>query len=378
MIIPSQNKRPSLWSRLTRRNRQVESAPSALMDPEAFLLQIRKECFRADRRNIEFCLGEFLAGNESLTPDKLDFLFEIFQGRLRLTDELGLFQGNLSALLPDTPEAGAYKIANELVDLAGEHGLEINFEISVYPDDFPADLEAGGQDSTVSRKDKPGNQKISGKVVNANTNGANTIKFYRSVPKLKRLFDFSASLCGLLVFSPFMLAAAVAIKASSKGPILFLQRREGKDGVPFTIIKFRTMVVDAEEIKKKLMHLNEQDGPAFKIEEDPRLTNVGRVIRKYCIDELPQLFNVLRGEMSMVGPRPLPVVESVACERWQRRRLNVLPGMTCYWQVDGGREVSFDDWMRMDLQYIDDASMKVDLKLLYDTARVALLGRGSV
>ena len=175
-----------------------------------------------------------------------------------------------------------------------------------------------------------------------------------------------------------MLAAAGAIKYSSKGPVFFLQHREGKDGKRFGILKFRTMVVNAEALQTDLLNQSEQDGPSVQANNDPRVTKVGKYLRKSCIDELPQLWNVLKGDMSLVGPRPLPLHESLACTAWQRARLTVLPGLTCTWQAYGGRDVKFAQWMQMDLDYIKRRSFWFDLRLIFDTACIALMHRGSV
>jgi lipopolysaccharide/colanic/teichoic acid biosynthesis glycosyltransferase len=197
-------------------------------------------------------------------------------------------------------------------------------------------------------------------------------------PGWKRAIDIVGAGTGLVVLSPILLGAWAAIRLTSKGPALFRQSREGKDGQPFDILKFRTMVIDAEARQAELRDVSEQDGPAFKLKDDPRITAVGRYLRKSCIDELPQLINILRGEMSLVGPRPLPVGESKACGSWQRVRLTVLPGLTCIWQARGGRNVSFDQWMRMDLEYIRTRSLRNDIKLILETAYIALMQRGSV
>jgi lipopolysaccharide/colanic/teichoic acid biosynthesis glycosyltransferase len=199
-----------------------------------------------------------------------------------------------------------------------------------------------------------------------------------TTPWWKRTIDIIGAGVGLVVLSPVLLTAAVAIKVSSPGPVLFRQKREGKGGKSFDILKFRTMVVDAEAKQDELKDVSEQDGPAFKLKDDPRITSVGSKLRKSCVDELPQLVNVLMGEMSLVGPRPLPVSESTECEPWQRMRLTVLPGLTCTWQARGGRQVSFDQWMRMDLDYIKNQSFVSDVRLIMETAFIALLQRGSV
>jgi lipopolysaccharide/colanic/teichoic acid biosynthesis glycosyltransferase len=192
----------------------------------------------------------------------------------------------------------------------------------------------------------------------------------------KRLIDMTVGSLGLLLALPIMAAVALAIKASGSGPILFKQRRSGLGGKPFTIYKFRTMVVDAESKKAQLRHQSEQDGPAFKIKHDPRITRVGRILRESSLDELPQLFNVLKGDMSLVGPRPLPVEESNLCATWHRRRLDVTPGLTCIWQIQGRSSVSFAEWIRMDRRYIRALSIWQDIKLILLTVPSVLARRG--
>lgn len=194
---------------------------------------------------------------------------------------------------------------------------------------------------------------------------------------LKRLFDIFASTLALLVLAPLMIAVAVLIKLTSKGPILFKQERVGLHGRPFKMYKFRSMVINAEALKETLAAKNEQSGPVFKIKDDPRVTSIGRFIRKYSIDELPQFINVLRGDMSIVGPRP-PVHKEVAqYEGWQRRRLSVRPGLTCIWQVSGRNQISFKEWMYLDMRYIDHWSLSSDLGLIFKTFPVVLTGRGA-
>jgi len=182
----------------------------------------------------------------------------------------------------------------------------------------------------------------------------------------------------LILISPVLLVTTIAIRIDSSGPILFRQKRVGLNGRIFTFYKFRSMVRDAEEVRKKIEHLNEMSGPVFKIKNDPRLTRVGRFIRKYSIDELPQLFNVLKGDMSLVGIRP-PIPEEVEkYEGWQRRRLSMKPGITCIWQVNGRNKVDFEQWMRMDLSYIDNWSHKLDFELLLKTIPAVIFTRGAM
>jgi len=196
---------------------------------------------------------------------------------------------------------------------------------------------------------------------------------------IKQAIDLVGAFVLTLFASPVFVIAAVAIRLTSPGPILFRQQRCGLNGQPFTMLKFRSMNSDAEQRKHELAALNEMGGPVFKVTNDPRITPVGRILRKFSIDEFPQLFNVLRGEMSLVGPRPLPVDE---VERFDdpahRRRLSVKPGLTCLWQVSGRNNVKdFAEWVRLDLEYIDNWSLWLDLKILWRTIPVVLAGTGA-
>lgn len=194
---------------------------------------------------------------------------------------------------------------------------------------------------------------------------------------LKRLFDIAASAGALWLLMPLLVSVAVIIKLTSRGPIFFKQSRVGLHGKPFNMLKFRSMVTNAEELKAKLEKLNEMSGPVFKMKNDPRVTRIGRFIRKYSIDELPQFINVLRGDMSIVGPRPPVAPEVAKYEAWQRRRLSVRPGLTCIWQVSGRNQISFEEWMYLDMQYIDHWSLKGDINLILKTVPVVLTGRGA-
>jgi exopolysaccharide biosynthesis polyprenyl glycosylphosphotransferase len=196
---------------------------------------------------------------------------------------------------------------------------------------------------------------------------------------LKQAIDIVGALFLITLFSPLMLVAALLIKLTSRGPILFRQQRSGLNGEPFMMYKFRSMVTNAEQLKHELAALNEMTGPVFKISQDPRITKVGKFLRRFSIDEMPQLFNVICGEMSLVGPRPLPVDEVKRFDDLaHRRRLSVKPGLTCLWQVLGRNDVSdFKEWVRLDLEYIDHWSLWLDLKILWLTVPVVLLGKGA-
>jgi exopolysaccharide biosynthesis polyprenyl glycosylphosphotransferase len=194
---------------------------------------------------------------------------------------------------------------------------------------------------------------------------------------LKRLLDLFVSLVMLIVLFPLMALTAILIKLTSPGPVFFIQKRVGMNQREFKLYKFRSMVANAEERKSALLHLNERDGPAFKIENDPRITPLGRFLRKTSIDELPQLFNVLTGKMSLVGPRP-PLPEEVEKYEWLfRKRLSVKPGITCIWQISGRNNVSFERWMEMDHEYIENWTVWLDLQILLKTIPAVLFSRGA-
>lgn len=183
----------------------------------------------------------------------------------------------------------------------------------------------------------------------------------------KRITDVLFSGIGLIILSPVFVIVAIAIKLDSKGPIFFKQDRVGKDEEIFSMYKFRSMVVNAEELKKALENQNEMSGPMFKMKKDPRITRVGRFIRKTSIDELPQLVNVIKGDMSLVGPRPSLPKEVEQFEPWMKERLTVQPGITCFWQVMGRNSIPFEEWMKLDVKYVRERNYFLDIKLIFKT-----------
>jgi exopolysaccharide biosynthesis polyprenyl glycosylphosphotransferase len=194
---------------------------------------------------------------------------------------------------------------------------------------------------------------------------------------VKRAMDIIIASILLLLLMPFILLISLTVKLSSPGPVIYRQVRCGLYGRRFVLYKFRSMIEGAEDVLWEIMHLNEMEGPVFKMRDDPRVTPLGRFMRKSSIDEWPQFWNVLKGDMSLVGPRaPLPE-EVQAYTRWQRRRLSVKPGITCLWQISGRSEIDFHEWMKLDLQYIDNWSLLLDLKILARTFPVVLLGKGA-
>lgn len=194
---------------------------------------------------------------------------------------------------------------------------------------------------------------------------------------VKRAIDVVGALVLLLLLSPVFLIIVICIKFDSPGVIIFRQKRLGLGGRAFIFYKFRSMCVDAEKSKTKILHLNEVSGPIFKIRNDPRITRVGKFMRRYSLDELPQLFNVLKGDMSFVGPRPPLPDEVEKYEDWQLRRLSVIPGITCLWQISGRSKLSFDEWVELDLKYIESRSIWLDLKILMKTIPAVLSADGA-
>ena len=193
----------------------------------------------------------------------------------------------------------------------------------------------------------------------------------------KRIFDVALSFTALVVFSPVLLCIAAMIRVTSPGPVLFRQTRCGLGGRRFMLYKFRSMINNAEQMRAELHQLNELDGPVFKISEDPRITTVGRWLRRFSLDELPQLWNILRGDMSFVGPRPAVPEEVEQYEDWQRRRLRMRPGLTCTWVLEGRNHIDFKRWMQLDLTYIDNWSLWLDFKIFLRTIPIVLSGRGA-
>lgn len=373
MIIRSQQKGETLWQRFLRWARPVSPRQCpGLVSAKTMQYELARETSRSNRRtsNQEFALVIL----RFLDPDAQNHLNDLvpsIANRLRISDTIGWFEDQVAVLLPETDREGAMLVANDLAKIGLAHAMRFDTEVRVYPWD----------DELVHAVDeqKADSHNTGDKVVDELSAHAK-IAFQPMIatPWWKRMVDMVGASAGLICLWPVFAAAAIAIKLEGPGPVFFKQKREGKDGKCFDIWKFRTMYRDADDQKEDLRHISEQEGPAFKLTDDPRVTGVGRYLRKSCIDELPQLINVLRGEMSLVGPRPLPVNESLACKSWQRHRLRALPGLTCNWQIEGNRETRFNNWMRMDLQYLRRRSFFYDLKLILKTAVLAVMHRGSV
>ncbi|WP_235034361.1 sugar transferase [Roseiconus lacunae] len=411
--------------------------PDALIGGIEFNREVARERLRAVRRAIPFCVVTIdLAIEQSERRRRIkrseqrsseQKLRDILRYRVRSTDyKAQLGPQRFAVLLVDTPEMGGRAALDRIESLCESRGLQALLTLKVHdPDGFhsndngqdvrsnltdfggrrrndvsdsfdsteipwsPVDYGSSESDGVACvaspprtlRSEQTAETRLAGRrcqtSVQWSLNDENVCRSKIRRRWNKRMLDVGGAAVGLVVLSPIFLVVAIAIKLTSSGPVFFRQIREGKGGRPFVILKFRTMVVDAEQQQDELKSASHRDGPAFKIKNDPRVTAVGKFLRKTCIDELPQLINVLRGEMSLVGPRPLPWHESQACDRWHRRRLDVKPGMTCHWQIDKTAATTFDDWMRLDLQYVDRSSTWQDLRLIARTTVVPMTGRGS-
>jgi exopolysaccharide biosynthesis polyprenyl glycosylphosphotransferase len=308
-----------------------------------------------------------LAGDESTTWDLAGFVdsadapgasVEIEQRRLGTVEDLErlLMQEAVDEVFITLPIKSHYREIQETILVCERVGVRTKYDADMF------------STSVAWPRVDPGGSPV----VTMNV----TADDYRLV--VKRSIDLAGALVAIVLFAPVMVIAAIAIKATSRGPVLFAQDRHGLNKRPFRMLKFRTMVVDAAQLQQALEQLNEVEGPVFKIFDDPRVTRVGRILRKTSIDELPQLFNVVKGEMSLVGPRPLPLRD---VQRFTRaadmRRFSVRPGLTCLWQISGRSHVQFSEWVRLDLLYIDRWSLAEDLRILVKTIPAVLRGSGA-
>jgi lipopolysaccharide/colanic/teichoic acid biosynthesis glycosyltransferase len=391
---------------------------------------LQRERARADRNNLEFSLALFRVRADE--PRLMARLARLLLRRSRAIDEIGWFDDTcIAALLPYTGAEGARIFCENTLKLAQDELVPAICRIYTYPNAWyfgedptahhdnnnngnnnnpspsVAKLRREARDNGHAHERRMRSQRTAGREsvgrdngATENAGGTDLMPFFlqgvsdglqppdagapgvevllvHRLPFWKRIIDLIGAGIGLLMLAPIMAIIAIAIKGTSKGPILFKQRRAGLGGQPFYIYKFRTMIVDAEQQKAALRKFSEQDGPAFKLTNDPRITRIGKFLRETSLDELPQLWNVLLGDMSLVGPRPLPMDESAACDRWQRRRLDVTPGLTCIWQVKGRSRVTFAEWMRMDVNYIRRRTIWHDVKILAETIPAVLLRKGA-
>jgi len=351
---------------------------------------LERERARADRGGRELSL--LLIGLDGRTPKGVgvQVLIGAIEKRCRITDEAGAFDGKTAfALLPETTTAGARRVAESVQHALSRQGVKTSFAIYTYTPKNNSDQNPPGsgggfgeaQAGPVARRlpDPSATKKPAASVALTPERRHYELDhaMVRKLPAWKRVMDIVVAGGMLVVLWPVLVTIGLLVKLESRGPAIFRQQRAGLGNRPFAIYKFRTMRHGAEQERDALLHINEQDGPAFKIRNDPRVTKLGAFLRKTSLDELPQLLNVLRGEMTLVGPRPLPCHEADGCVGWQRRRLEVTPGLTCIWQVSGRSSVSFDDWVRMDLAYKKRVSLWQDVRILLATVPAVLTQRGA-
>ncbi|MCC7349595.1 MAG: sugar transferase [Phycisphaerales bacterium] len=396
---------------------KAAAAPRTLHSilPAAYVGQmLQRERARSERNGHEFAVVLFRVRHRHRSAMRL--AREVLK-RIRFTDEVGwLNRRYLCVFLPDTNQAGAWCFAADVAHRLESRNGKCRFSVHGYPTAPAGERPAGSagvgpdlqhvsrQMGATARETSAATPNVSSTVSTPTATPAmrrhdllsflvDGVKdgltasivspppleriFVKPLPWWKRMMDMLCAGMGLLLLSPLLLAIALIIKLTSKGPVIFKQARAGLGGRPFMIYKFRTMVVDAEARKKALRQFSEQDGPAFKLTNDPRITRIGRILRTTSLDELPQLWNVFVGDMSLVGPRPLPCDEADGCDVWQQRRLDVTPGLTCIWQVEGRSRVTFTEWMRMDIRYLKRRNLLRDLNLLLRTVPAILLRKGA-
>ncbi len=385
-----------LWKKSGSSTRPLtqEFLPRILRMTDDFQTILEIDRLRADRMGIPLSLVVFTIPLGQENAKLLTAFSESLSLRLRATDHSGMvgpFQ--YGVLLWDAHQTGAERFIHNVLH-TDELRQSISTKVYLYPHKFDQDPTSGPSDLSNARPQSSSVDTLQtnqaddfsvqpsdiasavSKAVNIQTLPMESLFQYR--PSIfKRVIDIIGASFGLLIASPLLLLAGLLIKSQDGGPIFFMQKRSGLNGKPFSIYKLRTMTTNAEAQKAYLKQFSEQDGAAFKMTNDPRVTWIGRFLRKTSIDELPQLINVIKGEMSLVGPRPLPCDEASACDMWQQRRLDVMPGLTCIWQVEGRSRVSFAEWMRMDLRYIRRNSFWNDVHLILATIPAVLLRRGA-
>lgn len=354
---------------LKRSVKPKEDWRSKILSAEALRKMLQAERMRSDRSGIKFCLVVFaLDGKKS---EQIDQLVTHINGRLRATDSLGLVgEHEIGVILWDTLEPGAKSYVKDIQSQEAADCI-VSATLYIYP-------QTNGESDSIktSASREPGaHTRPDGTAIQTEPL---EILFIQKLPAWKRALDVVGASVGLVILSPLLVLTAILIKLTSKGPVLFKQERDGLGGRRFIIYKFRTMRADAERLKAELRALSEQDGPAFKLTNDPRITWIGRYLRKTCIDELPQLWNVLKGDMTLVGPRPLDSKEAAKISVWGKRRAEVTPGLTCIWQVYGKSKVTFNEWMRMDIRYMNQRTVRGDLRLILDTLLAVVRHRASV
>lgn len=354
-----------------RISKDVDINPAA-----AFQAILAKERARSDRNNHCFSLVSFEVGLQDSSMDRINYLVDRLKKKLRVTDEIGwLDNHSIGVLLFNALSEEAMLFVEKVILTYPKENL-FKYSISTYP---------GGKVEHCHNEGITCHDNLSSltaahgvpKTANAQIGLRLQPVFFAKSSFWKRFGDIVLSGIALVSLAPLLLALAIAVKCGTKGPVFFKQQRAGLGGVPFTFLKYRTMHEDAEARKAELLQFNQRTGPVFKMENDPRVTKLGKFLRKWSLDELPQLFNVFMGDMSLVGPRPPTMDEVEKYASWHNCRLEVKPGITCIWQVYARHEQSFENWVRLDIRYRQKQSFLFDMKLLALTLPAVLSRRGA-
>jgi len=368
------------YKRLLKGSRKSITENSIINSASVFQAILEKEKARADRNNHVFSVVSFKLVPQSPGSDSDNFAYYL-KNLIRLTDEIG-WQDNhsIGLLLFNSTKHEAKQFVDRIQRNCPPKILQ-QISISTYPD---GKIEYYNSERIHSRAgvchhSSSGSASLSNQRRVTYTKVAKQLQpvFFHKISGLKRLSDIVLSIVALIALSPLMCIIAIAVRLTSKGPVFYKQHRAGLGGVPFTMLKFRTMKLGAEEMKPELLPFNECSGPVFKIAEDPRVTRLGKILRQWSLDELPQFINVLKGEMSMVGPRPPTMDEVDQYSTWHNYRLEMRPGITCIWQVYARHDKSFDNWVRLDIKYRQEQSFLLDMKLIFLTLPAVLSRRGA-
>jgi lipopolysaccharide/colanic/teichoic acid biosynthesis glycosyltransferase len=342
---------------------------------------LAKEKARADRNNHVFSLISFELVPQRSSIDSIIFFAHYLQNRLRITDEIGwLDNHSIGVLLFNSFHIEAKQFL-EIIHRSCPPDICFGYAISTYPEGRTEHFHNEEIHRRLEEKHLPGLESATEYEHQGETDKRIAKRlhpvFFNRVSFWKRLIDIVLSIIALIVLSPLMLMIALVVMFTSKGPIFYKQKRAGLGGVPFTMLKFRTMKVGAEEMKSQLKLFNERTGPVFKMINDPRVTPIGKILRQWSLDELPQFVNVLKGDMTLVGPRPPTLDEVEQYNKWHNYRLEMRPGITCIWQVYARHDKSFDNWVRLDIKYKKEQSFLLDMKLIALTLPAVLSRRGA-
>ena len=349
--------------------------------PPAFHAILVKERARVDRNNHFFSLISVEALATDPEKDSIRYFAQCLNNKVRITDEVGWLDNNsIGVMLFNSVKTEAKQFI-ERIQSDCFPTSDYKYSISTYPKD-----KVKNSHSQEVHKERCACLHAMPDFTSLNSNHSGIDKktakelypfFFDKEPLWKRVLDVILSIVALIALSPLFLVIGLAVKLTSKGPILFKQQRAGLGGRPFTFLKFRTMKIDAEGMKSRLLRFNERTGPVFKMKNDPRITWLGKFLRKWSLDELPQFINVLKGDMSLVGPRPPTMDEVEEYSTWHNYRLEMKPGITCIWQIYARQDKSFENWVRLDIKYQKERSVLLDMKLLLMTLPAVLARKGA-